>query len=260
MLPVFFFFFFLARQQKQIRRVLSGRRARGKGKEYRRTRLDVAMRIRPGGTARPACPSAAAATLPVLVAHHQRQLLRRLVVLVGARLFCARASRCRRRCRRAVLLFLFLATSSSARRCRHRLHALAAPGPGGAAGSGAAVDVHVAQGAADAEEEQHQLLLGEAGVVDEVRVDHVLQVPAAVVGQQHVDRLGARVAALARDAVVDAVDDAVRVLKQLVGLDLAHGLRHRLGPERASDLLERQQLRRRRVLDEVYVREAALHG
>lgn len=122
-----------------------------------------------------------------------------------------------------------------------------------------AILVHILQRSADAQEEQHQLLLREAGVVDQVGVDHVLQVAAAVVGQQDVDGLGLlAAAALGRDGVVDAVDDARAVREELVRLHLLHGLRDRLGPERAPDLLEREELRRRRVLHEVDVREATL--
>ena len=47
-------------------------------------------------------------------------------------------------------------------------------------------------------------------MVDQVRVDHVLQVAAAVVRQQHVHGLALGIsaaAALAGDAMVDAVDD-----------------------------------------------------
>jgi hypothetical protein len=50
------------------------------------------------------------------------------------------------------------------------------------------------------------------------------------------------------------------VREQLVRLDLLHGLRDRLGPERAADLLEREELRRGGVLDEVDIGEAALGG
>ena len=118
--------------------------------------------------------------------------------------------------------------------------------------------MHGLEGAADAEEEVHELALGEAGVVDEVGVDDVLQVAPAVVGEEHVDGLGVGVGAVLGDGVVDGVDDARDVGEGLVGLDLAHGLLHRLGPERAPDLLEREQLGRRRVLHQVHVAEPAL--
>jgi len=161
---------------------------------------------------------------------HQRPLLLRLVVLIGA----GRGS--------APVLPLGRVAAGGGR----HLHPLG-PGRG-------VVDVHVAQAAAHAEEQAHELLLGEARVVDEVGVDHVLQVAAAVVREQHVDRLALLAAAALRgDAVVDAVDDAPAVPEKLVRLHLLHGLRYRLGPERASDLLERQQLRRRCVLYEVDV-------
>lgn len=64
--------------------------------------------------------------------------------------------------------------------------------------NGGLVVVHGAQGVADAKEEQHEAALGEAVVVDEVGVDHVLQVAALVVGQEHVDGLGRLVGAALR--------------------------------------------------------------
>lgn len=124
---------------------------------------------------------------------------------------------------------------------------------------GPAVLVHGAQGLADAEEQHHEAALGEAVVVDEVGVDHVLQVAASVVGQQHVDRLGGLVgAALGGDGVVDGRDDGGHMFEEAVGVDLAHRLLHGFGAERAADLLEGEELAGRGVFDEVDIRETAL--
>ncbi len=96
-------------------------------------------------------------------------------------------------------------------------------------------------------------------MVHQIRIDHILQVAAAVVREQDVDRLGLlAAAALGRDGVVDAVDHARAVREELVGLDLLHRLPDGLGAEGAADLFEREELRGGRVLDEVDVGEAAL--
>lgn len=198
------------------------------------TRLDVPMRITP--------------LLPsrddprVLLPGHERPLLLALVLVVRAG--------------RAPLPALS-PRDVGIRPVRPHRHPLLPSGPV------AGVDMHVAQPPAHAEEQLHQPPLGKAGVVDEVGVDHVLQVAALVVGEQHVDDLGGRVAshaaaALCGDGVVDAVDDVRRVGEQLVRLDLLHGLRDGLGAEGATDLLEGEQFRGRGVLDEVDVGEAAL--
>ena len=173
-----------------------------------------------------------------IVLGHQRALLLRLVVLVRARLPPVISS-----------LGCMRALAGAVRRHFHPL---------GCGAAGVEL-VHRLERLADAEEEEHELLLGEAGVVDEVGVDHVLQVATAVVREEDVDRLAARVAALAGDAVVDAVDDGFAALEELVGLDLLHGLRDGLGPERAADLLERIELRRGGIGYEVYIGEATLY-
>jgi hypothetical protein len=62
-----------------------------------------------------------------------------------------------------------------------------------ACSAGAAFDfilVHGLERFAYAEEEHHEPPLGELGVVDEVRVDHVLQIAAPVVGKQDVYGFG----------------------------------------------------------------------
>ena len=98
-------------------------------------------------------------------------------------------------------------------------------------------------------------------MVDQIRIDHILQIAPPIVRQQHIDRftlIVAAAAALAGDGVVDAVDDARTLRKHLVCLNLLHGLGDRLGAEGAADLFEGEELRVGRVLDEVDVREAAL--
>lgn len=50
--------------------------------------------------------------------------------------------------------------------------------------------MHGFEGVADAEHEFHEFPLREAGVVDEVGVDHVLEVASSVVGEEDVDGLG----------------------------------------------------------------------
>ena len=122
------------------------------------------------------------------------------------------------------------------------------------------VAVHSPECLADAQEEHHEAALGEVGVVDEVGVDNVLEVAAAVVGEEDVDGLGLLVgAALGGDAVVDGGYDGGHVGEEAVGVDLAHGLLDGLGAERAADLLEGEELVRVCVLDEVDVGEAALY-
>ena len=114
--------------------------------------------------------------------------------------------------------------------------------------------MHSAERLAHAEEEHHELALRKAGVVDQVGVDHVLQIAAAVVRQQDVDGLGGLVgAALRGHAVVDGRDDGGHVGEEPVGVDLAHGLLDGLGAKGASDLLEGEELVRCGVLDEVDV-------
>ncbi len=67
--------------------------------------------------------------------------------------------------------------------------------------------VHLAKDAADAKEEQYKAVFGEACVMDEVCVDHVLQVAAAILEEEHIDDTALGVAAaLCGHAVVDAID------------------------------------------------------
>lgn len=95
-------------------------------------------------------------------------------------------------------------------------------------------------------------------MVDQIRIDRILQIPPPVVRQEDVDRLGAGVGAVGRDAVVDAVDDVGMWREEAVRLDLFEGLRHGFLPEGAADLLQRVEGLGGRVLDEVDVGEAAL--
>ena len=100
----------------------------------------------------------------------------------------------------------------------------------------------------DAKHQNHETLLREAGVVDEIRIDGILQVSALVVGQQHVDGLGAGITAvgaelgprLGGDTVVDRMDDVLMPGKQVVGFDFLQGLGNGFLAERTSDLLQRE--------------------
>ena len=104
-----------------------------------------------------------------------------------------------------------------------------------------AILVHGLERARDAQEQDHEPPLREAGVVDEVGVDGVLQVAAPIVRQDDVHRLasGIRLVARVDDLVVQRADD-VRVRREEgVGFALAQRQRDRFLPERAPDLLER---------------------
>lgn len=105
-------------------------------------------------------------------------------------------------------------------------------------------------------------------MIDQIRIDRVLQIPAPVVREQDVHGLGARGARVAdtRDAaagvglygVVDGVDDVGGVREEGVGFDFAQGLGDGFGAEEASDFLEGEEFGGDGVLDEVDVGEAAL--
>lgn len=114
------------------------------------------------------------------------------------------------------------------------------------------VVVHGAQCLADAEKQIHEVPLGEFGVVDEVGVDHILEVAAAVVRQQDIDSFGGFIsAALGRNGVVGRGDDVGDVSEEAVGFDLAHGLLDGLGAERAANLFKGEVLLGGRVFDKV---------
>lgn len=87
-------------------------------------------------------------------------------------------------------------------------------------------------------------------MVHQVRIDHILQISPSVIRQQDVDGLALlAAAALGGDGVVDAVDDARAARKELVRVDLAHGLRDGFGAERAADLFEGEEFGCGGVLD-----------
>lgn len=107
--------------------------------------------------------------------------------------------------------------------------------------------VHGFEGLANAQHQLHEASLAEACVVHEVGVDHVLEVAAAVVGEEDVDGLGGGgVIADARDfgtrvvlyGVVDAVDDIWVRGEEGVCLDFLESLRDRFLAERTPDLFE----------------------
>lgn len=91
-------------------------------------------------------------------------------------------------------------------------------------------------------------------MVDEVRIDEVLEVSAPIVGQEDVNGLGVLVSAtLCRYSMIVGGYDSWDVSEEAVGFDLAHGLLDRFGAEWTSDLLEGEQLMRVGVFDEVDV-------
>lgn len=105
----------------------------------------------------------------------------------------------------------------------------------------------------------HEALLGKLGVVDQIRIDQVLQVAPSVVGKEDIDRFGGLAAAAFRgDRIVDAVDDAGCVGEELVGVDFLHCLGDRLGAKGTSDLFQGKDLGCRGILYEVDVGEATL--
>ena len=103
--------------------------------------------------------------------------------------------------------------------------------------------MHSPQGFADSEEQNHEPPLGEARVVDEVGVDHILEIAAAVVWEQNVYGLSIFVgAALGGYCMIMGGDDGRDVGKKAVGVDLAHSLLDGLGAKGTSNLLEGEQL------------------
>lgn len=102
--------------------------------------------------------------------------------------------------------------------------------------------MHRLQSSANAQEENHQSSFGKIRVVNEVRVDHVLQIAAPVVREEYVYGLGARIRFVAYDAVVDTVYDIWVWREESVCFNLLHRLRNRFLPEGTSYLLQREQL------------------
>ncbi|PFH61787.1 hypothetical protein XA68_16316 [Ophiocordyceps unilateralis] len=101
------------------------------------------------------------------------------------------------------------------------------------------ISMNSSQSLTNAQEEHHEMTFGKSGPIDEIGVNHILQIPAPIIRQQDVDRLGRLIgAAFRRDRMVHGRDDGGDVSEESVRLHLAHRLLDRLGPERASDLLE----------------------
>ena len=97
-------------------------------------------------------------------------------------------------------------------------------------------------------------------MVDQVCVDHILQVPSPVVWQQDVDDLGPGIRAISRvgNRVVDGRDDVLVWGEEGVCLGLFERLGDGFLAKGTADFLESEQLAGARVLDEVDVGEATL--
>jgi hypothetical protein len=80
--------------------------------------------------------------------------------------------------------------------------------------------MHSLQRFAHSQKQLHQPLLRELGVIDQIRIDHVLQVPSSVVRQKYVDRLCAWIRLVACDGVIDGVDDIWIRREEAVCFDL----------------------------------------
>ena len=95
-------------------------------------------------------------------------------------------------------------------------------------------------------------------MVDQVRIDHVLQIPAAVVRKEDIDCFGGGVALVRRDAIIDGRDDVRVRIKERVSFYFLEGEGDGFLAEGAAYLLEGEELLVRVILDEVDVGEAAL--
>lgn len=95
-------------------------------------------------------------------------------------------------------------------------------------------------------------------MIDQIGVDHVLQIAAPVIGEEDVDGFGTGVGAVRGDAMVDAVDDVGVRRKEGVRLHFFEGERDGLGAEGTADLLEGVECIVAGILDEVDIRESAL--
>ena len=97
-------------------------------------------------------------------------------------------------------------------------------------------------------------------MVHQIRIDGILQVSPAVVGEEDVDDLAAGVGPVlgVDDLVGEAGDDVGVRVEEGVGLALAQGEGDGLGAKGAADLLEGVEVPGGGVLDEVDVGEAAL--
>ena len=95
-------------------------------------------------------------------------------------------------------------------------------------------------------------------MVDEVRIDHILQVSSPVIRQKYVYGFRAGVGLVGSDAVVDAMDD-VRVRREEgIGFYFFEGLRDGFLAKGTADFLEGEELLVGGVLDEIDIAEASL--
>jgi hypothetical protein len=92
------------------------------------------------------------------------------------------------------------------------------------------------------QEQLHQLFFGKLCVVDQIRINHVLQIAATVVREEDVDCFGGGVAFVRGDAVVDGVDDVGVWREERVGFYFFEGERDGFLAEGAADLLEGVEL------------------
>ena len=89
-------------------------------------------------------------------------------------------------------------------------------------------------------------------MVDQVGIDHVLEVTTAVIRQEDVHGLSCIIGtAFSRYGMVVCGYDSRNVGEEAVRVDFAHGELYGFGAKGASDLLEGEQLVRRRVFHEV---------
>ena len=86
-------------------------------------------------------------------------------------------------------------------------------------------------------------------MIDQIRVDHVLQISAAVVRKEDVDGLRGRVALVRGNAIVDGMDD-IRVRgEEGVGFYFFEGEGDGFLAEGTADLFEGEELLVRVILD-----------
>jgi hypothetical protein len=98
--------------------------------------------------------------------------------------------------------------------------------------------MHRLQRFANTKHELHQLLFRELGVVDQIRIDHILQIPPPIVREQYIHRLRAGIIFVARDAVVDTGYDVRMWNEELVRLDFLERMLHGFLAERTPDLFQ----------------------
>lgn len=95
-------------------------------------------------------------------------------------------------------------------------------------------------------------------MIDQIRINHVLQITAAVVRQQDVDRFRRRIGLVCFDGVVYRVDDVGVRREEGICFDFLEREADAFLAKGTADFLEREQLLVRVVLHEVDVGEAAL--